>query len=73
LGKNITGFAYPYGNYNELTKSLLQQEGYAYAVSTEEGCVTNDADRYSLPRIQVKNWDIDQFSEKIQQLKKQTA
>lgn len=68
LGKNIHGFAYPYGNYNATTKSLLREAGYQYAVSTESRVVTSAEDLYALPRVQVKNWQAAEFSFRIQQL-----
>lgn len=68
LGKQIDGFAYPYGNYNGVTKSLLKNAGFQYAVSTEEKAVTYDADLFELPRIQVKNWSADQFLFNVQQI-----
>lgn len=68
LGKPVDGFAYPYGNYNQLTQSLLKEAGFRYAVSTEPKPVTADDDPYSLPRIQVKNWCVYEFAAKLNEM-----
>jgi peptidoglycan/xylan/chitin deacetylase (PgdA/CDA1 family) len=67
-GKLINGFAYPYGKYNECTKSLLQKNGYNYGLTTDEGAVTVESDVYQLPRIQIKNWSVKEFSFKLKQI-----
>lgn len=67
-GKTIKGFAYPYGKYNPCTKSLLQQNGYNYGLTTEEGAVTAGSDLYQLPRVQVKNWNEKEFSFRLKQV-----
>lgn len=68
LGREVTGFAYPYGNYNAVTKSLLRNAGFRYAVSTECRCVTDQDDLFELPRLQVKNWTAKDLSLNLQQL-----
>jgi peptidoglycan/xylan/chitin deacetylase (PgdA/CDA1 family) len=68
LRKPVTGFAYPYGNYNEVTQTILKEAGFEYAVSTESKLVTAEDDRFALPRIQVKNWSVYEFAAKINQL-----
>ena len=68
LGKSVDGFAYPYGNYNALTQSLLRESGFSYAVSTEPKAVTSEDDLFALPRIQVKNWCVYEFASKINEM-----
>jgi peptidoglycan/xylan/chitin deacetylase (PgdA/CDA1 family) len=68
LGKTVNGFAYPYGNYNELTQSLLREAGFRYAVSTEPKAVTAEDDPYALPRLQVKNWCVYEFAAKLNEM-----
>lgn len=67
-GMPVNGFAYPYGKYNPCTKSLLQQNGYNYGLTTEEGPVTAGSDLYQLPRVQVKNWNEKEFSFRLKQV-----
>lgn len=71
LGKSIHGFAYPYGNFNSLTKQLLVKSGYEYAVSTESRPVTVDSDLFELPRFQVKDWGPKKFSLMLRQILEQ--
>jgi peptidoglycan/xylan/chitin deacetylase (PgdA/CDA1 family) len=68
INKPVTGFAYPYGNYNVETKKLLHEKGFKYAVSTEGRRVKYTDDRYALPRIHVKNWKVDEFDKTIREL-----
>lgn len=68
LGKPVDGFAYPYGNYNAATQSLLKEAGFRHAVSTESKLVTTEDDPFALPRIQVKNWCVYEFASKINQM-----
>jgi peptidoglycan/xylan/chitin deacetylase (PgdA/CDA1 family) len=68
LAKPVTGFAYPYGNFNEVTQNILKEAGYTYAVSTEAIPATNEADAFALPRIQVKNWCVYEFGSKLNQV-----
>lgn len=67
-GKQVTGFAYPYGNYNGVTKSVLQEAGFKYAVSTESRVATVSDNLFELPRIQVKNWSVQQLTANINSL-----
>ena len=68
LGKPVNGFAYPYGNYNTVTQTLLKEAGFQYAVSTESKLVTLEDDPFALPRIQVKNWCVYEFASKINEM-----
>jgi peptidoglycan/xylan/chitin deacetylase (PgdA/CDA1 family) len=68
LDKPVKGFSYPYGNYNAVTQNLLKESGFDYAVSTESKLVTEEDDRYSLPRIQVKNWCMYEFATRINEM-----
>ena len=68
LGKPVNGFAYPYGNYNAITQTLLKEAGFSYAVSTEPKAVTAGDDPYALPRVQVKNWSVYEFASKLNEM-----
>jgi hypothetical protein len=67
-GKTVKGFAYPYGKYNASTKSILQENGFNYGLTTEEGLVTVKSDLYQLPRLQIKNWGEREFSYKLNEI-----
>ncbi len=68
LQQPVGGFAYPYGNYNRVSKSLVEELGFDYAVSTEAGAVGHGADPFALPRMQVNNWTPEQLRFNIQQV-----
>ena len=67
IGKTVNGFAYPYGNYNADTKTALNDAGFKYAVSTECRSVIPGDNHFELPRIQVKNWHLPEFTANIRQ------
>lgn len=68
LRKSVNSFAYPYGNYNDLTRLLLMEAGYNHAVSTQQRAITAHDDVFQLPRIQVKNWNGKRFSENLNRI-----
>lgn len=68
LGKPVNGFAYPYGNFNHVTQTLLKETGFRYAVSTESRAVIRGDDPFALPRMQVKNWCVYEFASKLNEI-----
>jgi peptidoglycan/xylan/chitin deacetylase (PgdA/CDA1 family) len=67
IAKDIKGFAYPHGNYNHDTISILKDAGFNYAVTTESIPVSGKSKQFELPRFQVKNWNKNDFIKHIQQ------
>jgi peptidoglycan/xylan/chitin deacetylase (PgdA/CDA1 family) len=61
LNKEIFGFAYPHGNYNRETISILNEESFHHAVTTEAKPVTLLSPLLELPRFQVKDWNENTF------------
>lgn len=55
LGKSCTLFAYPRGAYNDASKRLVRDGGFAAAVSVEEGMVGPQSDLFVLPRNTVNS------------------
>jgi peptidoglycan/xylan/chitin deacetylase (PgdA/CDA1 family) len=51
----INFFAYPYGNYNATTLSLVKEENLALSFTTQEKTITSDSDTSLLGRFQVLN------------------
>ena len=68
LGKEVNGFAYPYGNFSPVTQSLLKESGFRYAVSTEPKPVSAHDDPFALPRMQIKNWCVYEFASKLNEM-----
>jgi len=52
-GKTTNAFAYPYGNYNEETISVLQELGFKGAFKVGGGISTDQSDRFEIPRIMI--------------------
>jgi peptidoglycan/xylan/chitin deacetylase (PgdA/CDA1 family) len=57
LGREVTSFAYPYGDYAAQTAALLHEEGFSSACSTRAGLLSQQSDPFCLPRIKVEDWD----------------
>ena len=59
LGVKVRGFAYPNGkidtDYNNVTRNIVEDLAFDYAVSTNWGCNTNATDSYQLYRF--TPWD----------------
>jgi glycosyltransferase involved in cell wall biosynthesis/peptidoglycan/xylan/chitin deacetylase (PgdA/CDA1 family) len=65
LGRPITSFAYPYGDYTAETVPNVREAGFACACSTLPGVVEQDTERFQLPRVQIEDWDGQEFSRKL--------
>jgi len=50
----VTGFSYPYGAHDPTTVDAVERGGYQYALTVEPGVVDAHADRFRLPRCEVK-------------------
>jgi peptidoglycan/xylan/chitin deacetylase (PgdA/CDA1 family) len=64
-GRGVESFAYPYGNFDQHTREIVRGSGFSVAVSTAELPVEKADDLFSLPRIQVKNWDSVKFQQRL--------
>ncbi|GAB3636484.1 polysaccharide deacetylase family protein [Hymenobacter arcticus] len=51
LGTEIISFAYPYGDLNAATKTLVAQAGFLFAVATDSGGMHLEDDRMQIFRI----------------------
>lgn len=68
LGKTCTLFAYPYGNYNEETVSVLRELGFSAAVTVGEGTLLHGDDLFRLKRNSIDRLTLmTQFYGKISQ------
>lgn len=64
-GNKINILAYPYGNYNEITRVIIKEENIAFAFTTQEEIITTESDRSRLGRFQVLNQNGKKFKEQI--------
>lgn len=65
LDKPVDAFAYPYGLYSRDTISVVKEAGFKYACACLDRTVRLDSDRYALPRVDVFDWDGDEFAQEL--------
>lgn len=53
LGKTVSAFSYPNGDFSGATSRLVENAGYALAFSTRPGHVTHLDDRYAIKRVNI--------------------
>ncbi len=54
IGRDVTGFCYPYGRYHEGVRQAVIAAGYGWACSTRKGANSPQTDRFALRRINVR-------------------
>jgi glycosyltransferase involved in cell wall biosynthesis/peptidoglycan/xylan/chitin deacetylase (PgdA/CDA1 family) len=68
-GRPITSFAYPFGHFfSEQTVEIVREAGIVAACTVEDAAVTSMSDPFRLPRMQVGNWNADDFDRRLGQL-----
>jgi peptidoglycan/xylan/chitin deacetylase (PgdA/CDA1 family) len=65
VGRPVSSFSYPYGDYTADTILLVREAGFACACTTDATVIGPGADRFQLPRIMVENWDGDEFARRL--------
>lgn len=65
LGHQVRSFAYPSGNYSAVTIDVVRDAGFTCACSTIHASVRRNSDRFVLPRVEVQNWDGDEFAKRL--------
>jgi len=56
IGKEVVGFSYPRGEWNQAVANLVAQAGYSYAVTTRYGRNRDSADLYRLTRLNISDY-----------------
>lgn len=51
-------FAYPFGEWDETSRRLVEQAGYACACATGDAFVSARSNVFALPRLRVGNWEV---------------
>src|SRR5207249_4682851 len=62
LGRPVTLFAYPYGDFDADTVAIVRDAGFLAAVTTEAGFVACGTNRLPLPRREVTANDHGRFA-----------
>ncbi|TAN02316.1 MAG: hypothetical protein EPN39_00025 [Chitinophagaceae bacterium] len=68
LKKPVHSFAYPHGEYNEDTLSIIKGTGIKYACTTDWGAIYPDANPGILPRILVRNMNVSYLKQQLHYL-----
>jgi glycosyltransferase involved in cell wall biosynthesis/peptidoglycan/xylan/chitin deacetylase (PgdA/CDA1 family) len=65
-GGGIASFAYPFGGlFTDETPRILGDAGLTAACTIENAAVTARSDPMRLPRVQVGDWDLDEFEARL--------
>lgn len=54
LGKQVTGFSYPFGEVDSRVRQAVIDAGYQYACGVKLGVVTQGVDVFDFPRVNVR-------------------
>ena len=68
LGYPVRSFAYPFGTLSDYTRetvSLVKQLGFDCACSNFKDMVQPGADLFQLPRLIVRDWKAEEFSDRV--------
>jgi peptidoglycan/xylan/chitin deacetylase (PgdA/CDA1 family) len=71
LGRRVSSFAYPYGarrDFDRTTVSLVQEAGFDHACTSIPGRFSSNRDRFSIPRLPVRNWSGDELARRLEEL-----
>lgn len=67
IGKNVSFFAYPFGEFGERERAVVQSAGYVAACSTQPGFNNGQTNQFLLRRIDVYGSDtLAQFRRKVE-------
>ena len=65
--KKVLSFSYPFGSKNDYTVQTkrIARRLFNNALANYEGVVLNKTDLYEIPRILVRDWDVNEFNKVI--------
>ncbi len=66
LNRSVNNFAYPFGDYNQITAQVVKNTGFACACSTVMETVWRKSPQWELPRFAVENWNGGEFAQQLE-------
>lgn len=66
LNHSVSNFAYPFGDYNQITIQVVKNAGFTCACSTVAETVWRRSSQLELPRFAVENWNGTEFAQKLE-------
>jgi peptidoglycan/xylan/chitin deacetylase (PgdA/CDA1 family) len=57
VGRRVSAFAYPYGDFNRSAASAVRQAGFMCACSTVVSAIDVSTDCYAIPRLPAADWN----------------
>jgi peptidoglycan/xylan/chitin deacetylase (PgdA/CDA1 family) len=69
-GRMPNGFAYPHGDRDRATRTMVREAGYRYACSTRTAAIHRTSfDLFDLPRLMVEDWTGDELIGRMEALR----
>lgn len=65
IGEPIHSFAYPFGDFDDVTATCIRDSGFACACTTVPGRVSMRSEPMLLPRFAVGNWAADDLARRL--------
>jgi peptidoglycan/xylan/chitin deacetylase (PgdA/CDA1 family) len=72
IGRSVSSFAYPFGEYDGTTAKLVREAGLRRACTVEPGLVSASTDPFRIPRYEVRDWGAAEFEAKLLEWIRQT-
>jgi peptidoglycan/xylan/chitin deacetylase (PgdA/CDA1 family) len=68
VGRPVTSFSYPHGDYSTITRRAVACAGFTTACTTVGGAVAGGSRPLELPRLHVLDWSGDEFEARLRGL-----
>lgn len=65
IGKEVQSFAYPYGDFNEVSLESVKKSDFKRACAVRAEVIDKRTDIFKLPRFIVRDWEIKKFQRKL--------
>jgi peptidoglycan/xylan/chitin deacetylase (PgdA/CDA1 family) len=65
IGRGVTAFAYPFGDYDVSTMTAVREAGFEVACTADPGTVCRSTDPHAVPRIAVGDWPGEELRRRI--------